>query len=43
MAEAVNLEIIGKAVLETRDALRKLAGLPEAVRRSGNCGTIRPS
>ena len=40
MAEAVSLELIGKTVLETRDAVRKLAGLPEAVRQLQDDQTV---
>ncbi len=40
MAESVNLDLIGKTVLETRDAVRKLAGLPEAVRQLQDDQTV---
>ena len=40
MAESVNLDLIGKTVLETKDAVRKLAGLPEAVRQLQDDQTV---
>ena len=40
MAESVNLDLIGKTVLETRDAVRKLAGLPDAVRQLQDDQTV---
>ena len=40
MAENVNLDLIGKSVLETRDAVRKLAGLPEAIRQLQDDQTV---
>lgn len=33
MSETVSLELIGRTVLETRDAVRKLAEVPEALRQ----------
>ena len=33
MAESVSLELIGRTVLETRDAVHKLSGVPEALRQ----------
>jgi hypothetical protein len=40
MAEGVSLELIGKTVLETRDAVRKLAGAPEATRQLQDDQTV---
>jgi hypothetical protein len=40
MAEHLNLDLIGKTVLETRDAVRKLAGLPDAVRQLQDDQTV---
>ena len=40
MAETANLELIGKAVLETRAAVRKLAALPVAVRQLQDDRTV---
>jgi hypothetical protein len=40
MAEGVSLELIGKTVLETRDAVRKLAGVPEATRQLQDDQTV---
>jgi hypothetical protein len=42
MAEGVSLELIGKTVLETRDAVRKLAGVPEATRHTALTKSARP-
>jgi len=40
MAGTVSLELIGKTVLETRDAVRRLAGLPEAMRQLQDDQTV---
>lgn len=40
MAETVSLELIGKTVLETRDTVRRLAGLPEAIRQLQGAGPV---
>jgi hypothetical protein len=40
MAETASLDLNGKTVLETRDAVRKLAGLPEAVRQLQDDQTV---
>lgn len=40
MAESLNLDLIGKTVIETMDAVRKLAGLPEAVRQVQDDQTV---
>ena len=40
MAETVSLELIGKTVIETRDAVRRLAGLPEAIRQVQDDQTV---
>jgi len=40
MPEAVSLELIGKTVLETRDAVRRLAGVPEAIRQLQDDQTV---
>jgi hypothetical protein len=40
MAESLSLDLIGKTVLETRDAVRKLAGLPEAIRQLQDDQTV---
>jgi hypothetical protein len=40
MAESMNLELICKTVLETRDAVRKLSGLPEAIRQLQDDHTV---
>ena len=40
MAETVSLELIGKTVIETRDAVRRLASLPEAVRQLQDDQTV---
>lgn len=40
MSETVSLELIGRTVLETRDAVRKLAGVPEALRQLQDDQTV---
>ena len=40
MPEAVSLELVGKTVLETRDAVRRLAGVPEAIQQLQDDQTI---
>lgn len=40
MAETVSLELIGRTVTETRDAVRKLAGVPEAIRQLRDDQTV---
>jgi hypothetical protein len=40
MVESLNLDLIGKTVLETRDAVRNLDGLPEAIRRLQDDQTV---
>jgi hypothetical protein len=40
MTETVSLELIGWAVLETRDAMRKFAGVPEALRQLQDDQTV---
>ena len=40
MAESMSLELIGKTVLETRDAVRRLAGVPEAIRQVQDDQTV---
>lgn len=40
MTETVSLELIGRTVLETRDAVRKLAGAPEALRQLQDDQTV---
>lgn len=40
MAESVNLELIGRTVLETREAVRKLEGIPEAIGRLQDDQTV---
>ena len=34
MAESMSPELIGKVVLEAREAVHRLAGVPEAIRRA---------
>ena len=40
MAEALNLELIGRTVMETREAVRKLAGVPEAIQQLRDDQTV---
>ena len=40
MTETVSLELIGRTVLETRDAVRKLAEVPEALRQLQDDQTV---
>lgn len=40
MSETVSLELIGRTVLETRDAVRKLAGVPDALRQLQDDQTV---
>ena len=40
MAETASLELIGRTVMETRDAVRKLAGVPEAIRQLQDDQTV---
>lgn len=40
MAESMNLELIGRTVLETREAVRKLEGVPEALARLQDDQTV---
>ena len=40
MSETVSLELIGRTVLETRDAVRKLAEVPEALRQLQDDQTV---
>ena len=40
MTETVSLELIGRTVLETRDTVRKLAWVPEALRQLEDDQTV---
>ncbi|MFZ1426252.1 MAG: hypothetical protein WAS21_05740 [Geminicoccaceae bacterium] len=40
MTETMSLELIGRTVLETRDAVRGLAGVPEALRQLQDDQTV---
>lgn len=40
MAETASLELIGRTVIETREAVRKLAGVPEAIRQLQDDQTV---
>ncbi len=40
MSETVSLELIGRTVIETRDAVRKLSGVPEALRQLQDDQTV---
>ncbi len=40
MSETVSLELIGRTVLETRDAVRKLVGVPEPLRQLQDDQTV---
>jgi hypothetical protein len=40
MTETVSLELIGRTVLETRDAVRKLSGVPKALRQLQDDQTV---
>lgn len=40
MSETVSLELIGRTVLETRDAVRGLVGVPDALRQLQDDQTV---